>query len=188
MNSIALTAALVAVGLVTGANAAFAGMTISGQQDSVDNEGLGVKYVPKMMRDVGALNYFAKKKRGKDGPPLLHLDWKTGADKVLTSDGYDGVGAIINGFIQFETEGTHRFAMETNDGTRITLGGQLILEDPDVHPDRFSEIVDVEVPEPGWYPVEILYFERRNTSTLRLLTSGPDGGELAIIDPVRLGH
>ena len=134
MNRIALTAALVAVGFVTGANAAFAGMTISGPQDSVDNEGLGVKYVPKMMRDVGALNCFAKKKRGKDGPPLLHLDWKTGADKVLTSDGYDGVGAIINGFIQFETEGTHRFAMETNDGTRITLGGQLILEDPDVHP------------------------------------------------------
>ena len=188
MYRIMMAAALIAAGAMGSVGAAFAAMTISGAVSEAANEGLSVKYVPKMMRDVKALNYFAKKKRGKDGPPLMHLDWKSGADKVLTSDAYDGVGAIINGLIHFDTDGTHRFTVESNDGVRITLGGQMILEDPDVHADRFSEIVDVEVPEAGWYPVEILYFERKNTSTLRLLTAGPEGGDLEIIDPSRLGH
>ena len=94
----------------------------------------------------------------------------------------------------------HRHDGDPAQGFGVTRNGRLVifyswssdigdgLEDPDVHPDRFSEIVDVEVPEAGWYPLEILYFERKNTSTLRLLTAGPDGGDLEIIDPARLGH
>src|SRR5215471_7411146 len=103
----------------------------------------------------------------RDAPPLPKLDY-VGNDKVLTSEYSEGVGAEIEGFIKLDAPGTWKFQVNSNDGVRVTLGGKKILEDDYVHSDRMSKVADVEVKEPGWYPLNVLYFQRKGTYALQL--------------------
>ena len=102
------------------------------------------------------------------GRPLPHLDWRMGDGAVLTTPARDQVGALITGFIRFEKPGTYGFDVTSNDGVRVDIGGKLLYEDPSVHSDDTSDRIDVKVEQPGWYPVKILYYEKKGTATLVL--------------------
>ncbi len=108
---------------------------------------------------------------------------------MLSSDREDGVGAIIEGLINFPVAGVYSMAMQSNDGVELAIGGETILSDPTVHADRFSGLVTVEIDRPGWYPLDLLYFEKRNTSTLELywLLPGEEGG-LDFVPPSAFAH
>ena len=111
--------------------------------------------------------------KGIMGEPLEMLDWNTGDGPVLTHANDDGIGARITGFINFEKAGDYMMAIQSNDGVRLSIGGQLVIDDPDVHGDRFSPNVTLQVPRAGWYPLYLLYFERKGTSTLELYWQPP---------------
>lgn len=117
---------------------------------------------------------YARDAPGVEGEPIPRLDYLVGSGPVLTSARRDGVGADINGFIRFDEPGLYRFAARSNDGVRVEIGERLVISDPTVHADRFSPIVPVLVDEAGWYPIRVLYFEKRNTSTLQLFWLPPD--------------
>lgn len=145
--------------------------------------GLAVNYQYGIINRIGELN-----EKGKEiGAPLTHLTWSTGAGKVLTSDRTDGVQAHIFGFIRFPSAGTYVFEVNSNDGVRLEIGGKRIWEDGDVHPDRLSPPIPVQVPAPGLYPIKILYFEKRNTSTLEVFWA-PPGGQRTTIDGNAIVH
>jgi hypothetical protein len=112
----------------------------------------------------------------RDAPPLPKLDY-VGNDKVLTSEYSEGVGADIDGFIKLDAPGVWKFQVNSNDGVRVTLGGKKILEDDYVHSDRMSKLADVEVKEPGWYPLNVLYFQRKGTYALQLFWQKPGGAQ-----------
>ena len=114
------------------------------------------------------------------GAPLTHLGWDMGPGKILTSDKTDGVQAHIAGFIRFPAAGTYVFEVNSNDGVRLEIGGKRIFEDGDVHPDRLSPPIPVEVTSPGLYPIKILYFEKKNTATLEVFWTAP-GGKRTVI-------
>jgi hypothetical protein len=143
--------------------------------------GLAVRYGYAIVNSIGE---FAKKGGGKwePGPPLPTVDYKTGSGKVLTSKESDGVLAVIEGLIRFDKPGVYGFDVTSNDGVRVEIGGQLVYEDDSVHADDTSERIDVKVDAPGWYPIQIHYFEKRNTSTLILRWIGP--GEKGKLQPV----
>ena len=128
---------------------------------------------------------------GNAGAPvrLEKLDYRVGSGTVLTSRSKDGVMARITGFIHLDKPGFYSFSFESNDGVRLEIDGQLIVEDPNVHTDRFSDIGGIEVTEPGWHPLTILYFERRNTSTLRFFWQPPGTeGSMALVPAEALAH
>jgi PA14 domain len=116
------------------------------------------------------------------GPPLAHLDWRMGSGIVLTSKAREGVGARISGLIRLATPGIYGFDVTSNDGVRLEIGGKLIHEDPLVHPDTTSRRVDVRVDAGGWYPIEIVYFQKRYTATLVVRWAPP--GEARRLTPV----
>lgn len=152
--------------------------------------GLAVRYHRTLVRHIDELVDYMEGREGEAGPPIPRLDYRVGQGKVLTSDGTDGIGAKITGFIRLDAPGTYSFSVRSNDGVRIALGREEIIEDPDVHADRFSNIVKLEVREPGWYPLEILYFERKNTSTLELYWKRPgeEDGSLALVPAEAFAH
>ncbi len=80
--------------------------------------------------------------------------------------------------------------MQSNDGVELTIGGQVVIRDPNVHADRYSELTLVEIDEPGWYRLELLYFEKRNTSTLELywLPPGATAGGLTFVPADSFAH
>jgi hypothetical protein len=140
--------------------------------------GLAVQYTYAIVNHVDEL----KGRKFEAGPPLAHLEWKMGTSLVLTSKSREGVGALISGFLLFEKPGTYGFEVTSNDGVRLEIGGKLVHEDPGVHPDTTSDRVDVKIDRPGWYPLSIVYFQKRNTATLIVRWLGP--GEKGKVAPV----
>jgi PA14 domain len=126
--------------------------------------GLAVAYV---YGRFNHLNEF-KTKKFEAGKPLPQLDYRMGEGAVLTTKERDQVGALITGFIRFEKAGTYGFDVTSNDGVRVEIGDKLLYEDPTVHSDDTSDRIDVKIDQPGWYPIRILYYEKKGTATLVL--------------------
>lgn len=151
--------------------------------------GLGVTYYANAFRSTDEIPGWAKYKKGKKGEPILMLDYNVGDGDVLTSGRVDEVGADIRGFIRFDQPGTYTMAMQSNDGVDLTIGGKSIIKDTDVHTDRFSDLVPVEITEAGWYPFHLLYFERRVTSTVELFWNPPgEGGNMDFVPAEAFAH
>lgn len=150
--------------------------------------GLAVKYYGVKVDTLRQLEENMRYIEGKEGPPLPLLNYQVGAGNVLTSNSEDFVGADIRGFIHMKEPGRYVFFVHSNDGVRLTIGGQMIFEDPDVHSDRFSDEIIVEISEPGWYPIHILYFEKKNTSTLELYWEAPGHGDMDYVPAEAFGH
>jgi hypothetical protein len=110
----------------------------------------------------------------RDGEPLKQLN-HAGDGNVLTTTHVEGVQADIEGFIKLDASGTYVFTVMSNDGVRVTLGGKKILEDDFIHSDRMSKPAEVKVTEPGWYKLNVLYFQRKGTYALELHWTKPDG-------------
>ena len=83
------------------------------------------------------------------------------------------VGANITGLIRFEKPGVYGFEITSNDGIRVEIGGKVLHEDPGVHPDSTSDRIDVKIDQPGWYPLKIVYFQKKGTASLVLAWVGP---------------
>jgi hypothetical protein len=178
---IALALLAIGLGLPLGAAAQspISGLQPANPQPAPDQlaPGLAVNYAYGKIKHLKEFN-----DKGKHiGAPLTHLTWSTGAGTVLTSRETDGVQAHIVGFIRFPVAGIWTFQVNSNDGVRLEIGGKQIWEDPDVHPDRLSPPIPVQVPSPGLYPIRILYFERTTNSTLEVFRTPPGGqrGEIS---------
>jgi len=166
--------------LIGGALLAWApsGHTQVPTSDAERKPGLAVCYMYKLIRHVDEIAEWEKRIKCEPGTPLAMLDFDGGTGKVLTSTSDDGVMARITGFIHLDQAGAYKFAFESNDGVRLKIDGKMIVEDPGVHDDQFSELATLAVAKPGWYPLSIDFFERRITWTLRFLWQPPgvEGG------------
>jgi hypothetical protein len=187
-----------AVALLAGLTAGSPDVLIAAQADPVAaspqpaslTPGLKVGYYVKLFNTVEQIQDWAKYKDAYPGEPLPSLDYRSGTDTVLTSSMEDGVGAHITGFIRIDEIGTYSFAAQSNDGLSVDIGGTRVVYDPDVHADRYSQPVEVEIKTAGWYPIDVWYFERKNTSTLRLYWLLPDEeeGSMTIVPEGVFGH
>ncbi len=139
--------------------------------------GLAVTYHFHIFNTVGEIPQYAQTPDGTPGEPIPALDYSVGSGNVLTSGRRDGGGATISGLIRFPAARRYVLAMQSNDGVALSIGGQRIISDPGVHTDRFSQLVRVDIAEPGWYPLDLLYFEKRHTSTLQLYWAQEAAGE-----------
>lgn len=151
--------------------------------------GLAVCYMFNLVRHIDEFAGWDMDNKCEPGAPLADLDWSVGEGKVLTSNSTDGVMAKITGFIHLDKAGSYRFTVESNDGVRLMIDGKLIVDDPDVHSDRYSEIGTMDVTKPGWYPLTVYYFERKSTSTLRLFWRPPGTeGTFPLVPGSALAH
>lgn len=183
-----------ALGLLSGAVLLAAGSQSAAAAEPLPNAdglqpGLAVCYINGMIRHIDEMEGWESQGTCRPGPPLANLDSKAGKGKVLTSRFSDGVMAVIAGYIHLDRKGQYAFVFASNDGVRLEIGGKRILQDPDVHSDRFSDTGYFDVKTPGWYPIAVRYFERKNTSTLRFFWGAPDEeGTMPIVPPEALAH
>ena len=181
----AIAASVVSLGLITSPMASAEVTLLSPQPNPASSQaGLAVTYYFDFYRRIDQLVDKMQEASGVDGVPLVQLNYRVGMGMVLSADRNDGVGAHIRGVIRLNQPGTYLFAIESNDGVRLAVGGDILIEDPDVHSDQWSDVGTVVVTETGWYPIELLYFERKNTSTLRLMWKTPAMGESSKFQPV----
>lgn len=191
-KSLALGALLAILAMALPGGLAAQQISLLSPQPSADSltPGLSVKYYYHMFRHIDELVEWKAYRDGKPGPAISRLDYRVGQGTVLTSSESDGVGAEISGLIHLDQPGSYAFSAQTNDGFRLEIGGVQVVEDPGVHADQFSDIGVVEVSDPGWYPITIHYFERKNTSTLELYWQKPGSSEgtMPLVPAEALAH
>jgi hypothetical protein len=161
---------------LVGASAALS-QTIANPQPTADQlkPGLEVSYYIGMFRHIDEFASWTNN-RGKPGAPIPQINWKAGQGEVLDSGASDGVGVRIAGFIHLEQPGEYKFSFLSNDGVRLIVGGVEVVDDPTVHKDQWSDIGSINIATPGWYPLKVIYFERKNTSSLSMHWRPPGAG------------
>lgn len=147
--------------------------------------GLAVNYVFVKAQHVDDIESVGP---GDPGEVLPQLNYQSGPGNVLTSDRSDSVGALIKGLIKFPEAGRWLLVAQSNDGVRVRLDGTVVIEDPDVHSDQYSENAEINVAEAGWYEIAVTYFERKSTSTLKLLWQPPGKTEFEVVPAEAFVH
>ena len=196
LSALGLVCLVTVLGLVAIVPGVLAGGTITGlvpakpqPAASALKPGLAVTYYYGIVNSIDELTTIAKYSNGSPGKPIPRLDYHVGEGKVLTSNFNNGVGAFIEGLINCPEAGTYVFKLQSNDGVKLVIGGQLIHQDPGVHADTFSDPIPVKIDKPGWYPLSIVYFEKRHTSTLELYWARPGESDPASLVPAEaLAH
>ena len=149
--------------------------------------GLAITYYYGFFDFMSEMDQFVGSRDGVPGEPIEQIA-VTGPE-VFGSGREMGVGMMIDGFIKFDEAGVYTIAMHSNDGVIMEIGNQFILADPDKHSDRFSEMIPIEVPEPGLYPLHIQYFQKKGTWTLELYWLAPgQEGELELVPKEVYSH
>lgn len=159
-------------------------VAVANPQPTALQPGLAVTYFHGLINHIREM----QDAPGKPGAPLPSLNYNVGYKNVLSSDREDGVQARILGFIKLDKPGIWKFAINSNDGVRLEIGGKKLYELPGVQPDVMSDVLEVKADAAGWYPLKIMYFEKRNTSTLELYWAAPGVADLAIVPPEAFGH
>lgn len=151
-------------------------------------DGLAVTYYFEKFENIDQLIEGMRRLKPHEGEPLPTLNYRVGEGKVLTSDSSNFVGAHITGLIHFEATGGYELEVTSNDGVRVSLSGEMIYDDPEVHADWTSDPIPVNVETPGWYALEVLYFEKKNTSTLIMRWKPPGAADFEVVPEAALKH
>ena len=151
-------------------------------------DGLAVRYYFAKLNHIDDLVGWMRFEDGVPGEPLPALDYEDSPGNVLTTTNNMLVGAHITGFIEFAEPGSHRLQVTSNDGIRVTLGGEMIFEDPRIHKAETSPDLVFDIAEPGWYPLDILYYEKKGTWALKLYWQPPGAPAFVPVPGAALKH
>jgi len=149
--------------------------------------GLKVKYWARQFDRLREFDEWMDYKKGKEGPDLPALNYSDTNGTVLSSTLKDKVAALIEGAIKLAEPGTYRFKVRSNDGVMVSIGGAALLKDDEPHKTRFSDEASLTVTEPGWYALEVRYFEKKGSAALELHWAPPAGG-FALVPAEAFGH
>lgn len=76
------------------------------------------------------------------------------------------------GFIKAPADGLYTFLAKSDDGSRVTVAGQLVVDNDGMHaPFEASGIIRLKA---GLHPIIVDYFERNGNESLRLSWEGPE--------------
>jgi len=126
--------------------------------------------------------------RGWTGPPISNLNHQFGRENIFDSGTNRGIALELNGYIKLEQTGTYRFQANSNDGIRLYIGSQLMLDDPNWHSDRLTPEAQLAIGQPGWYSLRIRYFQRKGTASLQLYWKLPGKERFSIVPAKALAH
>jgi hypothetical protein len=127
-------------------------------------------------------------RRGRPGKTIPYLNHQFGRAEVFDSGSNRGVAMRLNGFIYFSQSGKFIFRALSNDGLRIYVSDQMIIDDPAQHSDRYSIRAIVEIKESGWYPIMVEYFQRKGTATIKLFWQRPLADEFEVVPAEAYAH
>lgn len=129
----------------------------------------------------------AEMARGRAGQPVLQLDLQSSSGAMWDSQRNELHYIHMTGLIQLEA-GIYRFAALSNDGLRITIDQTRVVDDPFIHSTQMSPVTELKVPESGWYPITVQYFQKRGTAALRFQWQPPGAGGLMTVPAAALAH
>lgn len=186
--AVAVSAAVITLSAAAAMAAPLKLKPASPQPGSV-SPGLAVTYAyPQDVKSLAQAEW-ALKSSGERGRPIAGLDNRdtTEGEPTLTSKRALHVAARITGYVRLDQPGVHTIDFLTNDGLLARVGGQVVGKFDGRQTCDSTVQTEVEVPVAGWYPVDILYFQRLGTSCLHM-RMGPAGKRPMWMKNSAFGH
>jgi DUF1680 family protein len=90
-------------------------------------------------------------------------------------DQNDNFGIVFSGFLKIDEKGEYIFATRSDDGTRFTLAGQELVLNDGIH-GMVSVTSQPVLLSPGFYPLELEFFEGGGGEALEVWTYSPAEG------------
>ncbi|WP_169728865.1 PA14 domain-containing protein [Desulfatirhabdium butyrativorans] len=141
--------------------------------------GLDTRIIDKLFSTINQMPEDVSFSKGK---PIAKLDYQyDGSAPMFGTDRNQSIGLVISGFLKFDPAGRYEIKAKSNDGIRIKLADKIIIEDPDVHSDRFSSVAILDAPQAGFVPLRIQYFQRKGSACLQLYWKRPGSDHFDII-------
>ena len=120
-------------------------------------------------------------KKGTPGEPIPFLNHHFGRGEVFNSGSNRLVAMRMQGLLHFPQTGTYTLLGLSNDGLRVYLDDQRIIDDPEWHArgDQYTIGVVTEITQTGWYPMMVEYNQRKGTAAIGFFwrRPGADGFE-----------
>ncbi len=151
--------------------------------------GLSVVHLSKKIRHIDEMpgvKWMAK--NGLPGKPIQMIDHQFGNGDVFDSGKSHRVCVQIQGYVSFRESGRYQIKANSNDGIRVFLDNKMILNDPDIHADRFTPAAEIDIKQPGKYAVLVRYFQRKGSATLELYWKTPGAETFVIIPAMAYSH
>ena len=121
--------------------------------------------------------------------PILEINHQFEKDLVFDSGVQQGIGMRMTGFIRFPETGTYSMQALVNDGIRVFIGGEMIIDDPpQLQGDRLTDVSVIEIGETGLYSLKVEYFQRKGTAAIKLLWKVPGGDEFVPVPAEAYSH
>ena len=150
--------------------------------------GLSVKYVLDKFNHIDEVINAATWMKVTEGEPLPQLNYNVSEGSVLSPKDTDLVGAFIQGYIKIDEPGEYIITVQHNDGVRLWIGGEMLYSSPHVTPNLWSPDMKINFDQAGWYPIKLIYYEKKNTSTLELYWQPPGASDIEFVPPEALAH
>jgi hypothetical protein len=182
----ALVALFMLASPLRAADATLAALSPQPAADAIE-PGLAVKFYYSMFNDVSEVDARAADHKGTVGKPIAKLDMRT-MGEVFDSGVKEGVGLEITGLLRFPSAGEWKLIVLSNDGVRVSLSDKVVLNDPGVHSDRYSDPATLVVPAAGWYKLAIVYFQKKFSSALQLSWKVPGSNDFVLIPAEAYAH
>lgn len=87
----------------------------------------------------------------------------------------DNFGIVFSGYLKIADKGEYIFAIRSDDGSRITLAGRELIHNDGIH-DMTAALSKPVLLSPGFYPLEVEYFEAGGGEGLEIHTYSPVDG------------
>ena len=126
--------------------------------------------------------------KGVPGEPIRIIANKFGNGEVFGSGKSQLVCVQMQGYLNFEETGNYLIKANSNDGIRVFLDNKMILNDPDVHAERFTPEAEIEIKQAGRYLILVRYFQRKGTATLEMYWKTPGADRFDIIPAKAYSH
>src|SRR5262245_16772600 len=105
--------------------------------------------------------------------PTIDFAWTLDAPDGTPITPDDLYSERWNGWVHVDTEGDWTFTVTSNDGARLWVDEQLVVDDWSVH-STHQQAGTLTLSPAGWYPVQLEHFNQGGTAVLRLDYAGPN--------------
>ena len=159
-------------------------------EDSLLKPGLLPIYIYKFFKSVDEMPKLdTNTTTEKVGKPILFLNHIFGKKELIFDSGVSqGIGIQMNGFLKFSVPGKYALKTKSNDGIRVWICGKRIVNHPSIHTDHFSNITELDIQKPGWYPLMIQYFQRVGTAAIEMHWKLPGKTGFSVIPAEAYSH
>lgn len=94
------------------------------------------------------------------------------SDVTIPAEVNGNMGLVITGYFNAPENGIYTFALLSDDGSMLSVGGELVVDNDGPHSSR--EVIGQKVLAKGLHPIKVLFFDH-NGGELQLKITDPEG-------------